>query len=123
VAGLADGNVAIIHDLGMHAEDISYIQAHNGEVRAVSSFMLAGRSVVASAGLDRRLRLFDLDTRAQLLEVALDGYAMCAAAQSPFLAAGTSAGAVVLRFADDLLSLIDEEPATLNRVDLRSVST
>lgn len=105
VAALADGRLAVAEHGGAAAGDIGYIDAHAGEARTVSGFMLAGRPVVASAGLDRRLRLFDLPTRAALLEVALDGYPLCTAARSPHLAVGSGTGAIMVEFANDLLTL------------------
>lgn len=109
VAALASGYLAIIPGLSRPVTEVGYIRAHKGEARTVSSFLLGGRIVVASAGLDRRIRLFDLTTHDQLLEIELEGYAAHIAAISPFLAVGSSAGAAVFRFANNLFNLIASE--------------
>lgn len=105
VAGLSDGKIAVIRDLGSHAEQISYIPAHSGEVRTVVCFALGGRVIVGSAGVDRSLRVFDLETRTLLLEISLDGYATCAAQAAPFLAVGSSAGAALFELSPNLVNL------------------
>jgi hypothetical protein len=61
--------------------------------------------VVATAGADFRLRLWDLSTRQILQEIELDGRALSLAASSPSVAVGTTAGASVFTFNQDPLHL------------------
>jgi WD40 repeat protein len=112
VAALTDGRIAVFPDFGRHAEEVRYINAHAGEVRVVTSFMLEGRLVVASGGLDRRLRLHDLDTGTRLLEIELEGYATGIVASAPFLGLSSSAGAVVFKLTASVFNVgvADDHP-------------
>jgi FOG: WD40 repeat len=105
VAGLTDGRLAIVRELGPHAENIQYVEASETEIRGVAAMLIGDRLVVAATGLDRRLRLFDATSGTEMLQIELDGYALTLAANETRIALGTTAGAMVATFPVDPLLL------------------
>jgi WD40 repeat protein len=106
IAGLADGRIAMISEVGRPEESMTFVELHESEVRGVVCFDLAGRPVIASTGLDRQLILLDLTTSTELARIQLDGHALAVAGRSPWTAIGTSAGAALIEFSDNPIVLI-----------------
>ncbi len=105
-AGLADGRLAIARSGALLSDGLDLYQMHLGPIRAVTALIIGGRTVIASIGLDRRLRLFDLTSRRPILDIELDGYALCLESRSPVLAVGTSSGAAALALSDDTFAVM-----------------
>jgi WD40 repeat protein len=100
VAGLVDGRIAYSTTGAWR-----YFHAHQNDVAGLSAFVISGRVVVVSAGLDRRLCLWDLATEQLLQELELDGLPLALHTVSPYTAVATTAGAAVFRFSEDPLLL------------------
>ncbi len=105
IAGLDDGRVAVVCEPGLQGRDISYVDVSENEIRGLGTLISGGRIFVTCAGLDRRLRLLDLKTGAHAMEIELDGFALSLSAVGTVVAVGTSAGAAVISYASDLLTL------------------
>lgn len=105
LAGLADGRVAVVRELGLFGEDTIYIDASENEIRGLGTLILGGREFMACAGLDRHLRLLDIQARDQIIDIELDGYARSLRTLGASVGLGTSAGAAVISYPTDLLQL------------------
>jgi WD40 repeat protein len=105
LAGLTDGRVAVVRDLGLYGQSIDYVEASENEIRGLGTSILGGRVFMACAGLDRHLRLLDIQTGEQIIDIELDGYALCLKALGASVGIGTSAGAAVISYPTDILVL------------------
>jgi WD40 repeat protein len=105
IAGLDDGRMAVVREPGLQGRNISYVDVSENEIRGLVTLILGGRMFVACAGLDRRLRLLDLQTGARAIDIELDGFALSLSAVGTAVAVGTSAGAAVISYATDILAL------------------
>jgi WD40 repeat protein len=105
LAGLADGRVAVVRELGLYGESVSYIEASENEIRGLGTLILGGRVFMACAGLDRQLRLLDIQAGEEAIAIELDGYALSLKAIGSAVGLGTSAGAAVISYPTDILVL------------------
>jgi WD40 repeat protein len=105
LAGLADGRVGVVRELGLYGESISYIEASENEIRGLGTLILGGRVFMACAGLDRHLRLLDIQAGEEAIDIELDGYALSLKAIGAAVGLGTSAGAAVISYPTDILVL------------------
>lgn len=106
IAGLDDGRMAVVREPGLQGpRSVSYAEVSENEIRGLGTLILGGRMFVACAGLDRRLRLLDLQTGARAIDIELDGFALSLSAVGISVAVGTSAGAAVISYASDILAL------------------
>ena len=103
IAGLDDGRIAVVREL--QEQNISYIEVSENEIRGLGTLILGGRIFMACAGLDRRLRLLDLQTSSCAINIELDGFALYLSAVGNVVAIGTSAGAAIVSYATDILAL------------------
>jgi WD40 repeat protein len=104
IAGRIDGVVDYFD-----GKDWRSFLAHRNDVVALAAFVIGGRTVVATTGLDRRLRLWDLSTELLLQDIQLDGVPLDLHAASPYVAVATTSGATVFEFSDDPLILSTRE--------------
>jgi WD40 repeat protein len=105
LAGLSDGRVAVVRELGLYGEDITYLDASENEIRGLSTLILGGRVFVACAGLDRHLRLLDIQSGEQAIDIDLDGYALALSSAGSSVGLGSTDGAVVISYPTDALRL------------------
>jgi WD40 repeat protein len=105
LAGLADGRVAVVRELGLYGQSITYVTASENEIRGLGTLILGGRLFMACAGLDRHLRLLDIQTGEQTIDIELDGYALSLKALGAAVGIGTSAGAAVISYPTDIIGL------------------
>jgi len=105
LAGLVDGRIAVVRELGLYGQQVSYLQACENEIRGLGTLVLGGRVFVACAGLDRRLRLIDIQTEEPTMDIEMDGYALSLSAVGASVGLGSSAGAAVICFPTDTLVL------------------
>ncbi|MGA2322067.1 MAG: WD40 repeat domain-containing protein [Solirubrobacteraceae bacterium] len=105
LAGLADGRIAVVPELGLYRDDISYIEASESEIRGLGTLILGGRVFAACAGLDRHLRLVDIHAREETVDIDLDGYALSLSVVGASVGLGTSTGAAVISYPTDILTL------------------
>jgi WD40 repeat protein len=105
LAGLTDGRIAVVPDLSAYRDDIAYIRASENEIRGLRTLILGGRIFVACAGLDRHLRLVDIQSGEDVVDIELDGYALSLSALGSSVGLGSSAGAAVISYPTDILSL------------------
>lgn len=96
IAALVDGTLALLQEFGPGARSRAVVKAHSGEVRAVAALRLPGRTLIASTGLDRRLRVAELMSGRVVVDIELDGYGLALAAHGTLLALGTTVGAALL---------------------------
>jgi hypothetical protein len=105
LAGMMDGKVAVVEEIGLFEPSIRYIEASNNEIRGLGTLILGGRLFMACAGLDRRLRLLDIESGEQLIDIELDGYALTLKALGASVGLGTSAGAAIIAYPTDIIAL------------------
>jgi WD40 repeat protein len=105
LAGLASGRIAIVRGLGIYEPEIDYIEVSGNELRALGTTMIGGRLFAACTGLDRHLRLIDVETRESRIVIDLDGYGLSLSLLGHSAALGTSAGASILSYPNDILVL------------------
>lgn len=105
VIGLASGSIYFIRDARRSSDEWALLGRHDADVTGLAAFVIGGRLVVASCGLDRQLRIWDLSTRLVLQEIELDGLALDLSAASPHVAVATTAGAAVFSLNEDPLLL------------------
>lgn len=105
IVGRSDGAISFAQDSREPLGRWTTLDGHDREISDLAALVVGGRLVVASAGMDRTLRLWDLATRQKLQEIELDGHPLSVSAASPFVAVATSAGASVFEFNQDPLYL------------------
>lgn len=100
VLGLASGRVSTL-DISHSANDITrdLFQHELGSV-AVKVLELHGQVAVVSVGRDRKLIVIDVNSRAVLHEIGLEGFPTDLAASENFIAVSTTAGATLFEFSD-----------------------
>jgi WD40 repeat protein len=105
LAGLMDGRVAVVEEVGLYEPSIRYIKASDNEIRGLGTLILGGRLFLACAGLDRHLRLLDVESGKKTIDIDLDGYALTLKALGASVGLGTSAGACVIAYPMDMIAL------------------
>jgi WD40 repeat protein len=105
LAGLMDGQVAVIEEIGLYEPSIRYLKASDNEIRGLGTLILGGRLFVACTGLDRHLRLLDVESGEKTIDIELDGYALTLKALGASVGLGTSAGASVIAYPTDMVAL------------------
>jgi WD40 repeat protein len=107
IAGLDDGRMAVVREPRVKGRrGVSYFEVSDNEIRGIGTLLLGGRIFVACAGLDRRMRLLDLQTGAHAIDIELDGFALSLSTVGTAVGVGTSAGAAVISYATDILALL-----------------
>ena len=105
LAGLMDGRVAVVKEIGLYEPSIHYIKASDNEIRGIDTLILGGRLFLACAGLDQRLRLLDIESGEEMIDIELDGYALTLKALGASVGIGTSAGAGVIAYPTNMIAL------------------
>jgi WD40 repeat protein len=105
LAGLMDGQVAVVEEIGLYEPSIRYLKASDNEIRGLGTLILGGRLFVACTGLDRHLRLLDVESGEKTIDIELDGYALTLKALGASVGLGTSAGASVIAYPTDMVAL------------------
>jgi WD40 repeat protein len=105
VVGLVDGRLAIVQEAGLFGQSVRFICASENEIRGLATLILGGRIYVACAGLDRHLRILDVHTGQEIIDIELDGYALSLSTLGSAAGIGSSAGAAVIQFPRDTLLL------------------
>lgn len=108
VLGLASGHVHtmnIAHGLDGAAREI---YRHESGAVKVDGIELHDQVAIASVGRDRKLVVIDVDSRAILHEIGLEGLPTSLSASGNFIAVSTTAGATLFEFSDGrLLTSLD----------------
>lgn len=100
IVGLARGQILTIdvsHGLGGRTRDLFL---HDLGAVTAKAIELHGHVAIAAVGRDRNLVVIDLNSRALLHEIGLEGYPTDLAASGQFIAISTTAGVTLFRFAD-----------------------
>lgn len=105
VVGLANGEIHFVRDVRRTSAAWQILGRHENDVTGVVAFVVGGRLVVASCGVDRSLRIWDLSTRLVLQCIELDGLALSLSSATPHIAVATTAGASVFSLNEDPILL------------------
>lgn len=100
VVGLASGQiftVDVVRGLGGHTRDLF---RHDLGAVTAKAIELNGQIAVVGVGRDRKLVVVDINSRAVLHEIGLEGFPTDLAATGQYIAVSTTAGVTLFEFAD-----------------------